>query len=413
VTTIAVIGDRTPGFEAQDAIEPAVAHSAAALGIDPPTVRWFPTDDLDREGPDRLRGASGVWCAPGSPYRSLDGALAGIRFAREHDIPFLGTCAGFQHGVIEVARHVLGHTTAAHAEYGGDDRDDGDGELFIDELLCSLVGQTMRVHVVDDELAELYGTAHPTERYYCRFGLQPRWRQPLRDAGLRVAGVDASDGDVRILRLAGARFHVLTLFVPQTSSTTEGPHPLITSFVGAATRPAAPERGWRIRPATPDDALAEQAIERAAGARFRTVGMADIADHEPDSVDALARYATSGRSWVAVDDDGDPLGYVLVDDLDGNAHVEQISVGPEHQGLGVARALLDEVDRWAAAEGRPALTLTTFTAVAWNRPLYEHLGFRVLADGELGPGLRARRDEEAGHGLDPATRVCMRRDVSR
>jgi hypothetical protein len=58
------------------------------------------------------------------------------------------------------------------------------------------------------------------------------------------------------------------------------------------------------------------------------------------------------------------------------------------------------------------MTLTTYRDVAWNRPLYEHLGWFVLAEPDIGPGLRAVRDIEASHGLDPAARVCMRRDVS-
>ena len=88
-----------------------------------------------------------------------------------------------------------------------------------------------------------------------------------------------------------------------------------------------------------------------------------------------------------------------------------VSVRPGHQGAGVGRALLDRVRDWAAATDRPALTLTTFTDVPWNRPLYEHLGFRVLAEAEIGPELQALRATEAAHGLDPATRACMRLDL--
>jgi hypothetical protein len=77
----------------------------------------------------------------------------------------------------------------------------------------------------------------------------------------------------------------------------------------------------------------------------------------------------------------------------------------------VGRALLGRVAAWAADAGRPAVRLTTFAEVPWNRPLYEHLGFRVLAEDEIGPELRALRATEAAHGLDPATRVCMRLDL--
>jgi CTP synthase (UTP-ammonia lyase) len=232
---VAVIGDRVAGFEPHETISTSLQHAADALHIPPPEVRWFATDALAPATANHaLAGAAAIWCAPGAPYRSLTGALAGIRVAREQRVPFLGTCAGFQHGVIEFARSVLGRRDAAHAEYAGADVDGGEGELFIDELLCSLVGQTMRVDLVDDVLRDVYGTLHTTERYYCRFGLHPRWRGVLHEAGLRVAGVDASDGDVRIMRLDGHPFYVLTLFVPQTSSTAERPHPLVARYLEAA-----------------------------------------------------------------------------------------------------------------------------------------------------------------------------------
>ncbi len=129
------------------------------------------------------------------------------------------------------------------------------------------------------------------------------------------------------------------------------------------------------------------------------------------NAETLAAYAGSGRSWVATDGDDRVVGSVVVDVIDGCAHIEQISVDPERQGRGLGRALIDEVERWAAGRGLGAMTLTTFTEVPWNRPLYEHLGFRVLAEAEVSSGLRRRRAEEAGHGLDPAARVCLRKPV--
>jgi GNAT superfamily N-acetyltransferase len=168
-----------------------------------------------------------------------------------------------------------------------------------------------------------------------------------------------------------------------------------------------------IRPASTDELPALRAIERLAGERFRDVGLPGVAEHEPPPLGVLARYAGDGRCWVAVDDAGGAIGYVLVDAVDGNAHVEQVSVHPDHQGAGVGRALMGRVATWAGEAGMPAVTLTTFSDVPWNAPLYRHLGFRVLRDEEIGPGLRAVRDEETAHGLDPARRVCMRMDLYR
>lgn len=167
-----------------------------------------------------------------------------------------------------------------------------------------------------------------------------------------------------------------------------------------------------IRPARADDGDALREIERLAGQRFRDVGLGAIADDEPLGHDVLAAYASAGRSWVAADAAGTPVGYVVVDVVDGCAHVEQISVHPDHQGAGVGRALMDRVRAWAAETNRPAVTLTTFTDVPWNRPLYEHLGFRVMAEDDIGPELRTLRVTEAAHGLDPEQRVCMRLPVT-
>lgn len=234
---VAIVGDHHPGHEPQEAIRPALDHAAAVLGTSCEGV-WIDTPTLDHDGGARLSRFDAVWCAPGSPYVSLEGALEGIRWARENQVPFIGTCAGFQHAVIEFARNVLGVAAAQHAEY-----DPHASDLFIDELLCSLVGQTMSIRLVDDTLQAIYGGGEATERYYCRFGLNPTHRPALEAGGLATAGVDTADGDVRIVRIPSHPFFVATLFVPQTGSTPNRPHPLVSAFVQAALKSrAAPRR---------------------------------------------------------------------------------------------------------------------------------------------------------------------------
>lgn len=166
-----------------------------------------------------------------------------------------------------------------------------------------------------------------------------------------------------------------------------------------------------VRPTRAGDVARLQDIERRAGARFRAVGLPQVADHEPASVDELTAYASDGRSWVAVDDADTPIGYVLVDVVDGFAHIEQVSVLPEHQGGGVGRALVAQATAWAVTQHLAAVALTTFRDVPWNAPLYRRLGFRDLTEDELGPELQELRAEEAAHGLDPTQRVCMRAEL--
>ena len=218
---IVVIGERNDNNITHTSIHSAIEDSAHALDLEYPDVAWVRSDEVDSDNLNLLIGADALWCSPGSPYASFEGALSAIKWARVNGVPFLGTCAGFQHAVVEFARSVVGHHKASHAEY---EVNPGD-ELFIDELLCSLVGETMTVRILDDFVASLYPSRVAVEHYYCRFGLNPRWRSTLEDAGLITAGVDDRDDDVRIIRLDEHPFFVATLFVPQTSSSAMYPHP--------------------------------------------------------------------------------------------------------------------------------------------------------------------------------------------
>jgi CTP synthase (UTP-ammonia lyase) len=225
-TRVGVIGDRTAGFAPHDALDAAVAHADPAA-----SVVWLPTEALAAE-PSRAHGFDALWCAPGSPYRSLDGALGAIRHAREAGVPFLGTCGGFQHLVLEYARHVLGFADAAHAEY-----DPYASRLFVSELACSLAGMELGIDLVPGtRAATAYGdVARVTEAYYCNFGLAPEHRGRLEAGGLVVSGTDAADGDARIVELPGHPFFVGTLYVPQVASRPDAPHPLVVALLAAAT----------------------------------------------------------------------------------------------------------------------------------------------------------------------------------
>ena len=167
----------------------------------------------------------------------------------------------------------------------------------------------------------------------------------------------------------------------------------------------------RIRAVEVEDLPALQDIERAAGRWFRDIGMPEIADDEPLTLDELAAYQRAGRAWAAVGETGRPAAYLIADLVDGNVHIEQVSVHPGSARRGVGRSLLEHAARQAAAEGIRALTLTTFSEVPWNAPYYERCGFRRLDEAELTPGLRAIRRREAERGLDRWPRVCMRRDL--
>ncbi|GAA2781477.1 GNAT family N-acetyltransferase [Kitasatospora sp. CM 4170] len=167
----------------------------------------------------------------------------------------------------------------------------------------------------------------------------------------------------------------------------------------------------RIREVRTEDLPLLQDVERAAGRYFHDIGMPEIADDEPLPLDELARYQRAGLAWVAVSEGDVPVAYLIADHVDGNLHVEQVSVHPDSARRGIGRSLLDHLAERAATHGIPALTLTTFADVPWNAPYYARCGFRPLDDGLLGPDQLDIRAREAAHGLDRWPRLFMRRPV--
>ena len=178
-----------------------------------------------------------------------------------------------------------------------------------------------------------------------------------------------------------------------------------------------------IRPTRPADLPRIQQIESAAGELFRAIGMPDIADDPVPTTEVLTRYQQAGLSWVAIDDNaaaapgagaadsdgGQAVGFVLVKLVDGQAHIEQVTIDPRHARRRIGRDLVDHVEAWAHTQGHRALTLTTFRDVAWNGPYYERLGFTEMV--QRGPELAALMAEEAAHGLDPEQRLAMMRPI--
>lgn len=198
--SVGLVGEFTPSFLPHAKTNEAIDQMRSLLGLQI-SAEWISTFVLETDVGSYLKGFDALWIAPGSPYKSLIGALNAIRYAREHDLPLLATYGGCQHVVIEYARNVLGFKDAAHAEY-----DPYASSLFITPLSCSLVGQTMEVEIEPGSLVEaIYRSRSAFEQYYCNFGLNPQYQQRLHEAGLRIVGWDAN-GEARILTLPNHRF---------------------------------------------------------------------------------------------------------------------------------------------------------------------------------------------------------------
>ncbi len=232
---IALVGDYDEQVIAHRAIPPALRLARAATGV-PLTWTWVPTGEIDSDSDPPVTGRrrtslahfEAIWIVPGSPYANTAGALAAIRFARTTGRPFLGTCGGFQHALIEFARNVCGVHGADHAENNPHAVD-----RVIVPLPSGLVEKSAAVTFTPgSRLHAIFGGLPTTEEYHCNYGLNPAWRARLEAGGLRFTGFDAA-GAVRAAELPAHPFFVGTLFQPERSALRDAHHPLITAFVQA------------------------------------------------------------------------------------------------------------------------------------------------------------------------------------
>ena len=220
---IALVGDYNAAAVAHRAIPPALEIAASRVGTCL-KFDWKHTATLGA-----LDGYHGVWCVPASPYTSEAAAISAIGWARENNIPFLGTCGGFQHAVLEFARNVLKLPEAAHAETAP-----GAECLVISRMSCFLIEAEQPVFAVPGtRLAGLYGMGEIQAGYHCSFGLNPRFEPDLERAGMRISARNAA-GEARAMELADHPFFFGTLFQPERTALRGENAPIISAFVSAA-----------------------------------------------------------------------------------------------------------------------------------------------------------------------------------
>ncbi|VVN33185.1 CTP synthase [Pseudomonas fluorescens] len=228
VIRIALIGDYDPQVTAHQAIPVALGMAAEHAGLDV-QFQWLATDRIDNDTP--LADFDGFWCVPASPYRNEAGALRAIRFAREQQRPFLGTCGGFQHAVLEYARNVLGWGDAEHGETSPDAT-----RALLTPLTCSLVEAVDSIHLVEGSLiAKAYENSEIREGYRCRYGVNPEFERALLSEQLCAVGHDSS-GDLRAVELRGHPFFVATLFQPERAALKGLLPPLVSALIEACVR---------------------------------------------------------------------------------------------------------------------------------------------------------------------------------
>jgi GNAT superfamily N-acetyltransferase len=166
--------------------------------------------------------------------------------------------------------------------------------------------------------------------------------------------------------------------------------------------------GITIRRTTEADVRRLPAVERSAARSFATIPeLSWIAGDDVLDEAQHRRFAAAGWSWVA-DLAGAPVGFICAELVEQEVHVWEIAVGEAHQQQGIGSQLMARVEAQARDAGADAVTLTTFSDVAWNGPFYASLGYEVIEPGDYSARLRRILELEVQAG-QPADRRCAMR----
>jgi CTP synthase (UTP-ammonia lyase) len=236
---IGILGDYDADSPTLPTIDKSLQHASAKLNLAIES-QWIPTPSLLQPNAQRmLESFDGIWAAPGSPYKSFDGMLKGIEFARRRDWPFLATCAGFQYTLIECARNVLGIKDADSAE-----NNSGSKNIIIYPVACAVPDRANGAPRLSGPIPEIrlrpgsylqsfYAQDTAVEEFFCNFEVNPDFEWISMEAGFPIVA-RGSKGEIRAIESPTHRFFVATLFQPQLSSKPDAPHPLVVAFAQAA-----------------------------------------------------------------------------------------------------------------------------------------------------------------------------------
>jgi CTP synthase len=178
--------------DAYMSIHEALKHAGLEKNVDV-NVLWVDSEKMHEEHEQRLESADGIVVPGGFGSRGTEGKIEAIRYAREHDVPFLGLCLGFQLAVVEYARNVLG-MEGAHSTEIEADTPHPVIDLLPEQYDLEDLGGTMRLGAHDTEIEpgtlanDLYDDTACTERHRHRYEVNPEYIDDLTQDGLTFSG---------------------------------------------------------------------------------------------------------------------------------------------------------------------------------------------------------------------------------
>jgi CTP synthase len=234
---IAVVGKYIELQDAYKSIYEAIHHAGVANRVCV-KLRKISSDTLDDGDVDSaLSGVHGILVPGGFGGRGIEGKIRSVRYAREHDVPYLGLCYGLHMAVIEFARNVCGLKGANSTEIDPATPHPVIAMLDEQERITDK-GGTMRLGAQRCRLSagrarEAYGTDEVSERHRHRFELNNAYRKTLEQHGLRCTGINPDRDLVEIVELPGHPWFVGVQYHPEFKSKPTAAHPLFRDFVAA------------------------------------------------------------------------------------------------------------------------------------------------------------------------------------
>ncbi|SFK74888.1 CTP synthase [Halogranum rubrum] len=221
--------------DAYMSIYEALKHAGLEQGVDV-NVLWVDSDEMRDTHTERLREADGIVVPGGFGSRGTGGKIEAIRYAREHDVPFLGLCLGFQMAVVEHARNILGWEGAHSAEI------DPETPYPVIDLLPEQydlqdLGGTMRLGAHDTDIqadslaADVYGADSCTERHRHRYEVNPEYIDELEAGDMVFSG--KAGNRMEIVERTDHPFFLGTQFHPEFRSRPDRASPPFVGLVDA------------------------------------------------------------------------------------------------------------------------------------------------------------------------------------
>ena len=238
--TIGIVGKYIDLPDAYLSVVEALRHAGRTSRVHV-NIRWIAAENIDGMLVDSyLEDLDGILVPGGFGIRGIEGKIQAIRYAREHNVPFLGLCLGLQCAVIEYSRNVLGLSNAHSSEFDPLTPDPVI-DLMETQKNVSDKGGTMRLGVYPAKLEEgslvrsLYGSEVVYERHRHRWEVNNRYRQALTEGGMSMSGTSPDDRLVEFIEIADHPYFIATQAHPELVSRPDAPHPLFDGFVAAAT----------------------------------------------------------------------------------------------------------------------------------------------------------------------------------